>query len=129
MSKSKSKSKSISVVEMVENFQKSEEGQECIAILNAKRKAHPAKFARQYDLEIMSLCMEMAGRVNILTYLQNLLTTVADCNVNELTKEQTENIWERRTTEIYALHAAQVKYDIRKAELDKAVLEYDTGRA
>jgi len=123
------KSKLISLADYMENFEKSKSGQKCIAALKAKRAAHPAKFELQYDFELTNLCMEMAGRIKTLNYLQNLLTPTASYNADDLTDEQVEKIWDRRTKEIYALHAAQVKYEIRKAELEKAVLEYDKQQA
>ena len=123
------KSKLISLANVIENFEISKNGQECIAALKAKRDAHPAKFALQYDYELINLCAEMAGRINILNYLQNILTPAAGYNANNLTDEEVEEIWDRRTKEIYALHAAQVKYEIRKAELKDAVLEYDKKQA
>ena len=123
------KSKLISLADMIENFERSKSGQKCIAALKAKRDAHPAKFALQYDCELTNLCMEMAGRIKTLNYLQNILTPAAGYNADDLTDEEVEEIWDRRTKEIYALHAAQVKYEIRKAELKDAVLEYDKKQA
>ena len=123
------KSKLISLANVIENFEKSKGGQKCIAALKAKRDKHPAKFELQYDFELTNFCMEMAGRIKTLNYLQNLLTPAAGYNANDLTDEQVEEIWDRRTKEIYALHAAQVKYEIRKAELTQAVLVYDKKQA
>ena len=123
------KSKSISLVDYMENFNKSKNGQECIAALKAKRDAHPAKFALQYDWELTNHCMEIAGRIDVLSYLQNILTPAAGYNANKLTKEQTKEIGDDRAKEIYALHAAQLKYENRKAELEKAVLEFDKKQA
>ena len=123
------KSKFISLADYMENFVKSKNGQKCIATLEAKRHAHPAKFTLQYDCELTNLCMEMAGRIKTLNYLQNILTPVAGYNVDDLTDEQVEDIWDHRTKEIYALHDAQVKYEIRKAELTQAILEDDKKQA
>ena len=123
------KSKLISLADVIENFERSKSGKKCIAALKEKRAAHPAKFELQYDFELTDLSMEMAGRIKTLNYLQNLLTPLASYNADDLTDEQVEEIWDRRTKEIYALHAAQVKYENRKAELEKAVLEYDKKQA
>ena len=123
------KSKLISLADVIENFEKSKNGQKCITALKAKRDAHPAKFALQYDRELTNLCMEISGRIDILSYLQNILTPAAGYNANNLTNEQAKEICDDRTKEIYALHAAQVKYENRKAELEKAVLEYDKKQA
>jgi|APGre2960657505_1045072.scaffolds.fasta_scaffold246754_1 hypothetical protein len=119
------KTNSISLADYMEKFVKSKSGQKCMAALNAKRDAHPAKFELQYDFELTNLSMEMAGRIKILNYLQNILTPAAGYNADDLTNEQVDEIWDRRTKEIYALHAAQVKYENRKAELENAVLEFD----
>ena len=123
------KSNSISLADYVENFVKSKSGQKCMAALKAKRDAHPAKFALQYDRELTNLCTEIAGRIDILSYLQNILTPAAGYNANNLTKGQAKEICDDRAKEIYAIHAAQVKYENRKAELEKAVLEFDKKQA
>jgi len=123
------KSQWISLADCMENFVKSKSGQKCMAALKAKRDAHPAKFELQYDLELTNLSMEMAGRIKTLNYLQNILTPAAGYNADDLTDEQTDEIWDRRTKEIYAIHAAQLKYENRKAELEKAVLEFDKKQA
>ena len=123
------KSKLISLADVIENFGRSQNGQKCIAALKAKRDMHPAKFALQYDFELTNLSMEMAGRIKTLNYLQNILTPAAGYKADDLTGEQVDEIWDRRTKEIYAIHAAQVKYENRKAELEKAVLEYDKKQA
>ena len=122
-------SKFISLVDYMETFGKSQDGQKCIAALKANRDAHPAKFALQYDLELTNLSLEIAGRVKILNQLQNILTPAAGYNANDLTKEQAKEICDDRAKEIYAIHAAQVKYENRKAELEKAVLEFDKKQA
>jgi len=123
------KSKLISLANVIENFEKSKEGQKCIAALKAKRDKHPAKFELQYDFELTDLCMEISGRIKTLNYLQNLLTPAASYNANNLTDEEAKEICDDRAKEIYAIHAAQVKYENRKAELEKAVLEYDKKQA
>jgi hypothetical protein len=123
------KSKLISLADVIENFGRSQNGQKCIAALKAKRDTHPAKFALQYDRELTNLGMEISGRIDILSYLQNILTPAAGYKADDLTGEQVDEIWDRRTKEIYAIHAAQVKYENRKAELEKAVLEYDKKQA
>ena len=123
------KSNSISLADYIEKFVKSKSGQKCMAELKAKRDAHPAKFELQYDRELTNLSMEMAGRIKTLNYLQNILTPAAGYKADDLTDEETDEIWDRRTKEIYAIHAAQVKYENRKAELEKAVLEFDKKQA
>ena len=123
------KSKLTSFADYVENFEKSKSGQKYMAALKAKHNEHPAKFALQFDCELTNLCMEMSARIKTLNYLQNILTPAAGYNADDLTGEQVDEIWDRRTKEIYAIHAAQVKYEIRKTELEKAVLEYDKKQA
>ena len=123
------KSKLISLADVIENFGRSQNGQKCIAALKAKRDMHPAKFALQYDRELTNLCMEISGRIDILSYLQNILTPADGYNANNLTNEEAKEIFDDRAKEIYAIHAAQVKYENRKAELEKAVLEYDKKQA
>ena len=123
------KSKFISLADVIENFGRSQNGQKCITALKAKRDAHPAKFALQYDWVLTNLCTEIAGRIEILSYLQNILTPAAGYNANNLTKKQAKEICDDRAKEIYALHNAQVKYENRKAELEKAVLEFDKKQA
>ena len=122
-------SKFISLVDYMEIFKKSQDGQKCIAALKAKRDAHPAKFALQYDLELTNLSLEIAGRVKILNQLQNILTPAAGYNANDLTDEQVTEICDFRTKEIYALHAAQVKYEIRMSELNKAIFAYEKKKS
>ena len=111
--------KFVSIVDAVASLGKDPAIQKAISDIKRKREVSPARHARQFNLELMNIGMELNGRCQQISYLTQV---ILDSDYSNEDRTEAYNV---RTKEIFAVARLQNRHDDLVRELDLAIHNED----